>query len=61
MALVGTVYAQRKLDRAILPIPKPNYPHSTVLDARDAAPPPRFQITAADGAPNVIMVLNDDM
>jgi arylsulfatase len=53
--------AQTKLDRTVLPIPEPNYPHSTVLDARDATPPPRFQITAPDGAPNVIIVLIDDM
>jgi hypothetical protein len=61
MAFVGTAEAQTKLDRTILPIPEPNYPHSTVLDARDATPPPRFQITAPDGAPNVIIVLIDDM
>ena len=24
------------LDRSVLPIPEPNYPHSQVLDARDA-------------------------
>jgi arylsulfatase A-like enzyme len=50
-----------KLDRTVLPIPEPNYPHSTILDARDATPPPRFQITAPEGAPNVIIVLIDDM
>jgi arylsulfatase len=61
MALVGTVQAQTKLDRTTLPIPEPDYPHSTVLDARDATPPPRFQITAPEGAPNVIIVLIDDM
>jgi len=61
MAFVGTVQAQTKLDRTVLPIPEPNYPHSTVLDARDATPPPRFQITAPDGAPNVVIVLIDDM
>ncbi len=61
MALVGTAQAQTKLDRTTLPIPEPNYPHSTILDARDATPPPRFQITAPEGAPNVIIVLIDDM
>jgi arylsulfatase A-like enzyme len=61
MALVGATQAQTKLDRTTLPIPEPDYPHSTVLDARDATPPPRFQITAPDGAPNVIIVLIDDM
>jgi arylsulfatase A-like enzyme len=61
IALVGTAEAQTKLDRNVLPIPEPNYPLSKVLDARDATPPPRFQITAPEGAPNVIIVLIDDM
>lgn len=61
MILVGTANAQTKLDRTTLPIPEPNYPHSTILDARDATPPPRFQITTPEGAPNVIIVLIDDM
>jgi arylsulfatase len=45
----------------VLPIPEPDYPHSTVLDARDATPPPRFQIKAPKGAPNVVIVLLDDI
>jgi arylsulfatase A-like enzyme len=49
------------LNRTVLPIPEPNYPHSTVLDARDAKAPPRFQIKAPEGAPNVLIVLIDDM
>jgi len=48
-------------DRTILPIPEPQYPHSTVLDARDASAPPRFEVTAPQGAPNVLIVLIDDM
>ncbi len=27
------------LNRTVLPIPEPSYPHSKVLDARDANPP----------------------
>jgi hypothetical protein len=57
MALVGMAQAQTKLDRTTLAIPEHDYPHSKVLDARDATPPPRFQITAPEGAPNVIIVL----
>jgi arylsulfatase len=49
------------LDRTVLPIPEPKIPHSTVLDARDAKAPPRFQVTAPKGAPNVLIVLIDDM
>jgi hypothetical protein len=49
------------IDRTVLPIAEPNYPHSTVLDARDAKPPPRFEIKAPAGAPNVLIVLVDDI
>ena len=50
-----------KIDRMVLPIAEPNYPRSSVLDARDAQPPPRFEIKAPAGAPNVLIVLVDDM
>jgi len=50
-----------KLDRTKLPIAEPDYPHSTVLDARDAKAPPRFEIKAPASAPNVLIVLVDDM
>ncbi|MGH8767509.1 MAG: arylsulfatase, partial [Burkholderiales bacterium] len=48
-------------DRTVLPIPEPQYPHSTVIDARNATPPPRFEIKAPTNAPNVLIVLVDDM
>jgi arylsulfatase A-like enzyme len=49
-------------DRTVLPIPEPQYPHSTVLDVRNAPPPPpRFEVKAPAGAPNVLIVLIDDM
>jgi arylsulfatase len=50
-----------KLDRTVLPIPEPNIPHSTVMDARNATPPPRFVVKAPAGAPNVLIILIDDM
>src|SRR5436190_11449544 len=53
--------ADYKLDRTKLPIAEPDYPLSTVLDARDAKAPPRFEIKAPAGAPNVLIVLVDDM
>jgi len=49
------------LDRTVLPIAEPQYPRSTVLDARDAKAPPRFEVKAPAGAPNVLIVLVDDM
>jgi len=48
-------------DRSVLPIPEPSHPHSAVLDVRKATPPPRFQVSAPPGAPNVLIVLIDDM
>ncbi len=60
-AAVPAVAAGDQIDRTVLPIPEPDYPRRTVLDARDATPPPRFEVTAPAGAPNVIIVLVDDM
>jgi arylsulfatase A-like enzyme len=48
-------------DRTVLPIPEPKNPHSTVFDARNATPPPRFEVKAPANAPNVLIVLIDDM
>ncbi len=48
-------------DRTVLPIPEPQYPHSTVFDVRHATPPPRFEVKAPANAPNVLIVLIDDM
>ena len=49
------------LDRTVLPIPEPKVPFATELDARKATPPPRFEVKAPQGAPNVLIVLIDDM
>ncbi|MGO9612825.1 MAG: arylsulfatase [Dissulfurispiraceae bacterium] len=48
-------------DRTVLPLPEPQYPHSTVFDARNATPPPRFEVKAPANAPNVLIILIDDM
>ena len=53
--------AADKVDRTVLPIPEPKYPHSTVFDVRNATPPPRFEVKAPINAPNVLIVLIDDM
>jgi len=50
-----------ELDRTILPIPEPTYAPITELDARHAKAPPRFEVTAPKGAPNVVIVLIDDI
>ncbi|MGE5362275.1 MAG: arylsulfatase [Bacteroidales bacterium] len=49
------------IDRMVLPIPEPTYPPVTELDARKATAPPRFEVKAPAGAPNVLIVLIDDM
>jgi arylsulfatase len=49
------------LDRTVLPIPEPKYAPITTLDARNAKAPPRFEVKAPAKAPNVLIVLIDDM
>jgi arylsulfatase A-like enzyme len=49
------------LDRSVLPIPEPPRPVYTELDARDGKTPPRFEVKAPEGAPNVLIVILDDM
>jgi hypothetical protein len=58
---VGPANVVLPTDRTVLPIPEPEYPHSTVFDARNATPPPRFEVKAPAKAPNVLIVLIDDM
>jgi arylsulfatase len=48
------------LDRTVLPIHEPVNPAIKELDARNAKAPPRFEVKAPDGAPNVVVVLIDD-
>jgi len=50
-----------KLDRTVLPIPEPKLAPITTLDARNAKAPPRFEVKAPQGAPNVVIVLIDDI
>jgi arylsulfatase A-like enzyme len=49
------------LDRTILPIAEPKRQTYKELDARNAQPPKRWQVTAPEGAPNVVVVLIDDI
>jgi arylsulfatase len=60
VALAGSSGAQT-LDRSVLPIHEPAPPTITTLDARDAKAPPRFEVKAPAGAPNVVIVLIDDI
>jgi arylsulfatase A-like enzyme len=49
------------IDRTVLPVHEPAVTPITELDARDAKAPPRFQVTAPEKAPNVVIVLIDDI
>lgn len=48
-------------DRSVLPITPPDQPPITVMDARDATQPDPFHVDAPEGAPNVVVVLIDDI
>jgi arylsulfatase len=50
-----------KLDRSVLPIAEPKRPAITEIDVRKAKMPPRFEVRAPAKAPNVVIVLIDDM
>jgi arylsulfatase A-like enzyme len=56
-----TVLHSGEFDRTVLPIKEPTYPAITELDARNAKAPARFEVKAPDKAPNVVIVLIDDI
>ena len=49
------------IDRSVLPIKEPARPLYKELDVRNATAPPRFEVKAPQGAPNVVVILIDDM
>ena len=53
--------AEEKLDRSVLPIPEPKRPTYSELDARNVKQPERFEVRAPEKAPNVVIVLIDDI
>jgi arylsulfatase len=57
----GVTSVPGTLDRTVLPVPDPVFPKITELDARNATAPPPFSVNAPDGAPNVVIVLIDDI
>jgi arylsulfatase len=71
LAIVGCTETSQKsetnavssigLDRTVLPIQEPIYPAITELDARNAIAPERFEVKAPEKAPNVVLVLIDDI
>ncbi|MGB5464629.1 MAG: hypothetical protein WBM84_00960, partial [Sedimenticolaceae bacterium] len=62
--LVSTTIAHAQpapLDRTVLPITEPTPPTYTELDVRTTQPPPRFEVQTPEGAPNVVIILIDDL
>jgi arylsulfatase A-like enzyme len=53
--------AAASVDRTVLPLVEPTYPAITELDVRKATAPPLFQVKAPQGAPNVIVILLDNL
>jgi arylsulfatase A-like enzyme len=60
-ALASVAGAGPALDRSELPIAEPKQPVSREIDARKVKMPPLFQVKAPAGAPNVVIVLIDDL
>ena len=65
IALWGApLFAQQSagsLDRTVLPVQEPARPVYSEIDARNVAVPPRFEVKAPEGAPNVVIILIDDL
>jgi arylsulfatase len=49
------------LDRTVLPIKEPVYAPISELDARNAKAPSRFEVKTPENAPNVLVILIDDI
>ncbi|MFN6045451.1 MAG: sulfatase-like hydrolase/transferase, partial [Verrucomicrobiota bacterium] len=60
LPLVGAEQAGG-IERTVLPIPEPAHDPIETMDAREAKAPPRFEVKAPAGAPNVVIVLIDDI
>lgn len=52
---------QYKMDRTVLPIHPPTTQPVTEMDARNVEKPEIFQVTAPEGAPNIVIVMIDDI
>jgi arylsulfatase len=60
-AYAATAAAQAVPDRTKLPVQEPKRPTYKELDVRNAKMPPHFEVKAPAGAPNVIIILIDDL
>ncbi len=60
-SMAASANEQPGFDRTVLPIQAPPRPTYSELDVRNAEAPPRFDVTAPEKAPNVVIVLIDDI
>ncbi|TXL18789.1 hypothetical protein BMR06_13105 [Methylococcaceae bacterium HT5] len=60
-SLVTACSTPEKLSRTVLPIQEPERPTYSELDVRNVETPPLFEIKAPKKAPNVLIVLIDDI
>src|SRR6185369_14237174 len=58
---VTSATASDGLDRTVLPIVEPKRVTYKELDVRSVKPPARWEVKAPKGAPNIVVVLIDDM
>ena len=58
---VSVALAQQAPDRTVLPIQEPKRPLYKELDVRNAKLPQHFEVKAPAGAPNVVVILIDDL
>jgi len=61
LAAGSTVLAQDDIDRTVLPLQEPERPTYSELDVRNVETPPLFEVKAPRNAPNVVIVLIDDI
>jgi len=59
--VITAASAQEKFDRTVLPIQEPERPTYSELDVRNVETPPLFEVKAPKKAPNVVIVLIDDI
>ena len=57
----STLSSDDGIDRTVLPIQPPKHEAVTEIDARNVTAPDHFEVKAPDGAPNVVVVLIDDI
>jgi len=60
-ACAETALAQSTLHRTVFPIPEPKRPVYTEREVRNAKASPHFEVKAPEGAPNLLVVLVDDL